>query len=102
MRWHIRQLSSNSAPLAGRHRYYACQETGVDPEFREYEGNDPRGFVVSLNLKRRHLDASQRSAVAAELATLKSGGIREGQNTIASQTANLQSEVTQTEAATMQ
>lgn len=79
--------------LDGRHRYYACQETGVEPSFREYEGGDPRGFVVSLNLKRRHLDATQRSAVAAELANMAHGGDRKNQN------ANLQHEVTREEAA---
>lgn len=53
--------------LDGRHRYYACQETSVEPIFREYEGSDPRGFVVSLNLKRRHLDATQRVAKRTQL-----------------------------------
>jgi ParB family chromosome partitioning protein len=59
--------------LDGRHRYFACQETSVNPVFREYMGSDPRGFVVSMNLKRRHLDATQRSAIAAELANMQQG-----------------------------
>lgn len=59
--------------LDGRHRYYACQETSTQPTFREYEGDDPLGFVVSLNLKRRHLDEAQRAMVAARLATLERG-----------------------------
>jgi hypothetical protein len=83
--------------LDGRHRYYACQETSVEPAFREYEGSDPRGFVVSLNLKRRHLDATQRSAVAAELANMPLGGALY-------RSANLQTDiapVSQTEAATL-
>jgi ParB family chromosome partitioning protein len=60
--------------LDGRHRYFACQETSVTPVFSEYSGSDPRGFVVSMNLKRRHLDATQRSAIAAELANMPLGG----------------------------
>lgn len=56
--------------LDGRHRYYACQETGSEPLYREYEGDDPVGFVVSLNLKRRHLNESQRAMVAAKLANM--------------------------------
>lgn len=56
--------------LDGRNRFKACQEVGVKPEFREYAGNDPAAFVVSLNLKRRHLNESQRAMVAAKLANV--------------------------------
>ncbi len=59
--------------LDGRHRYFACQETGTDATYREYVGNDPVGFTISLNLKRRHLDGSQRAMIAASLANLEHG-----------------------------
>jgi hypothetical protein len=59
------------------------------------------GFVASMNLRRRHMDESQRAMVAARLANMPRGGVRQGQNTTASQTANLQSEITQTEAAAL-
>jgi N6-adenosine-specific RNA methylase IME4/ParB-like chromosome segregation protein Spo0J len=59
--------------LDGRNRYRACQATGTDCSFKVYEGNDPAAYVVSLNLKRRHLDESQRAMVAAKLATLRRG-----------------------------
>ena len=83
--------------LDGRHRYYACQETGVTPTFREYTGNDPVGFTISLNLKRRHLDGGQRAMIAADLANMPLGGAQY-------RSANLQSDipqVSQSEAADM-
>src|SRR5262245_1657466 len=59
--------------LDGRNRYRACLAAGVDPTFAPYMRNDPVAFVISANIRRRHLDASQRAMVAAKLATLKRG-----------------------------
>lgn len=52
--------------LDGRNRWLACEECGIKPLTREYVG-DEKGlpaFVLSQNLHRRHLDASQRAMVA--------------------------------------
>jgi N6-adenosine-specific RNA methylase IME4 len=59
--------------LDGRNRHRAAAAAGVQCPARTYDGDDPVGFVVSLNLKRRHLSESQRAMVAAKLATLRSG-----------------------------
>lgn len=60
--------------LDGRNRWRACEAAEVAHRpMREYEGDDPVSFVVSLNLHRRHLDESQRARVADKLASLPLG-----------------------------
>jgi ParB-like chromosome segregation protein Spo0J len=62
--------------LDGRNRYRACQSVGIEPTFTVYQGDDPVSFVISLNLRRRHLDESQRAIVAAKLEQFEHGGDR--------------------------
>jgi hypothetical protein len=61
--------------LDGRHRYNACRKLGIAPKVEKWTGpGSPEAFAISMNLRRRHLDASQRAMVAAGFATLKRGG----------------------------
>ena len=60
--------------LEGRNRDRAAAAAGVPCPTRLYEGDDPLAFVISMNLKRRHLSESQRAMVAAKLATFGHGG----------------------------
>ena len=59
--------------LNGRNRWRACEQLGVEPITRIYEGADPLGFVISLNLHRRHLNESQRAMMASKIANLPRG-----------------------------
>jgi len=64
-------LHPDGSILDGRNRYRACCEIGVKPEYRIYSGplDTPSlvQFVVSLNMKRRHLDSGQKAFVALEV-----------------------------------
>lgn len=56
--------------LDGRNRYRACKELGLDVKTEEYKGEKPLEFVISLNLKRRHLTQSQSGCIANDILPL--------------------------------
>lgn len=60
--------------LDGRNRFLACRKAKVDPKYRKYTGKDPLAFVISLNIRRRHLNESQRAMASARIANLHKGG----------------------------
>jgi N6-adenosine-specific RNA methylase IME4/ParB-like chromosome segregation protein Spo0J len=82
--------------LDGRNRYRAARKAGRDCPTRVYQGPDPLGFVISLNIKRRHLNESQRAMVAARIANMQHGGDRRS-----NQAANLPLDFSQDAAATL-
>src|SRR5262249_29967025 len=47
--------------LEGVHRYHACIEAGVEPRFEQYTGSDPYAYVISANIRRRHLNKEQQA-----------------------------------------
>ena len=53
--------------LDGRNRYAACQLAGIQPKTKDYTGDEPTAFAVSLNDKRRHMNKGSLAAVAVEL-----------------------------------
>ena len=53
--------------LDGRNRYQCCLTESVEPRFVLYEGQDPGGFVISMNIHRRHLNPEQRRNIIAKL-----------------------------------
>jgi len=87
--------------LDGRGRYNACLQLfkgGVETKFRTepFMGtlSEARDYVISTNVKRRHLSTSHRAIIAARLVTTKLGGDRKS-----NQSANLPTEITQEDAA---
>jgi 16S rRNA G966 N2-methylase RsmD len=57
--------------LDGRNRYLACRIAKVKPRFVEWDGEgSPTEWVISENLIRRHLTASQRAVIAFDLLPL--------------------------------
>ena len=49
-------LHPDGSVVDGRNRYNACEELGIEPAYRTWDGEGSLvDFVVSLNLKRWHL-----------------------------------------------
>jgi hypothetical protein len=67
--------------LDGKNRERACEIAKVDLRIVVYEGDDPIGHSIDLNMTRRHLSKAELSFIAEELATLKHGGDRGNQFT---------------------
>lgn len=63
--------------IDGRNRRAALEGTDIDPSVVAYDGDDPDGFVLSVNLQRRHATASQLAMVAASAITARAGGDRD-------------------------
>ena len=56
--------------LDGRNRYKACQLVGVKPRIEEFNAKtakrSPEEYVLSRNLRRRHLSVGQKAAIALD------------------------------------
>ena len=56
----------NGQILDGKHRYLACKAVSIEPKFTTFSGDDEQAlhYVISQNISRRHLEKSQRAALA--------------------------------------
>lgn len=61
-----------------RNRAIACEKLGIDCPSQIFQGSDAEvlHFIISANMRRRHLVESQRALAAAQLANFTHGGDR--------------------------
>ena len=61
--------------LDGRNRFLACQKAKAKQTFRQFKGTDAGALalVISANIQRRHLNASQLQMAGARIATMRKG-----------------------------
>jgi hypothetical protein len=57
--------------LDGRNRYRACLKSGVAPIFNTFSGDDPVAYVISTNVRRRHMTPKRKQEALAKLFKLK-------------------------------
>lgn len=73
--------------LDGRNRLLACKIARVEPKFVQWQPStevipgSPTAWVISQNLARRHLTASQRAAIAIDAERLLASEARKRQST---------------------
>jgi ParB-like chromosome segregation protein Spo0J len=63
---HAVVLDGEGRVLDGRNRLAACQLAEVEATFVTYDGDDPDGYALAVNIARRHLTKGQQAMVAAK------------------------------------
>jgi hypothetical protein len=58
-------IDKNGTLLDGRNRNKACEIAGIEPRTVLFEGDDPRAFIISNNISRRHLTKGQQAMAVA-------------------------------------
>lgn len=57
----------NDEILDGRNRARACEAAGVEPNYTTYPGDDPVAYVISCDVRRRHLTGRQKRELIGRL-----------------------------------
>ncbi|MFJ3922792.1 ParB N-terminal domain-containing protein [Streptomyces sp. NPDC090022] len=60
-------LGPDGTLLDGRHRLAVCKTLGVEPLFTTYEGDDPDGYALTVNIRQRNLTTGQAAMIATKL-----------------------------------
>jgi ParB-like chromosome segregation protein Spo0J len=53
--------------LDGVNRYRACKKLDIEPIYADCSDKDPLAYVISENIRRRHMTESQRAMLATEM-----------------------------------
>ena len=69
----------NDMIVDGRNRFRACEMLGRKPKIKEMQFADEAAvisYIISTNMRRRHLTNEQRDQIGARLVTMQHGGDR--------------------------
>ena len=58
-------VDKEGALIDGRNRARACEIAGVEPTIMVFDGDDPRAFILAMNIKRRHMTKGQQVMAVA-------------------------------------
>jgi len=58
--------------LEGRNRELARIEAGAERHYRQFQGDDPVAYVISANIRRRHLNTEEKRKLIAKLLKMQS------------------------------
>jgi hypothetical protein len=63
----VGQLNGQSVLVDGRNRREACRRAGIIPDHVLLDGQDPRAYIVSANIRRRNLTKGQQAVLVAKI-----------------------------------
>ena len=66
-------LDSDGLMLDGKTREEALEVLGIEGRYEVYTGDDPIGFVIAQNERRRHMSEAELAFIGKDLAKLKHG-----------------------------
>ncbi|MCO5129388.1 MAG: ParB/RepB/Spo0J family partition protein [Xanthobacteraceae bacterium] len=61
----VGKVDGKDVIIDGRNRLKACEIAGVEPSFTSIEDRDPKEFILSVNVNRRHMSSGQRAMATA-------------------------------------
>jgi hypothetical protein len=70
-------LDTQGRILDGRNRLAACELAGMQPQFVTYGGDDLDGYVLAVNIARRHMTKGQQAMVVAQACLVSKQTVRQ-------------------------